>query len=142
MPKVIARVLQSNIDEKGKMFAYIQLNGKLPKAGENITVKWGSTRSLSQNAIYWVFLTWCIENGLYEHGHFSPQALHEDLKAYFLDKKIYTSGEFRTIGESTTTLLNKVEFSDYFDKVDKFMLEFFNLDTTPFWKDYKDNYEV
>lgn len=137
MPKVKGRVIKTK-SEDGKFLALIQLNAKLPKDGEIVTVKWGSTRTLSQNSFYWVFLNWLIEHGgLKEHGHFSPQALHDDLKAHFLASKVMAKGQFVAIEEGTTTQLNRVEFGEYMDKVDIFMKEFFEVDTEPFWQEYR-----
>ncbi len=138
MPKIKAKVLASKIDEQGRLVAKIQCNEKLPKAGEMLTLKWGSTRTHSQNNLYWLFLDWCIRHGgLRDQGHFSPEALHIDLKAYFLSEKTLTKGEFKALEEETTTTLTKSEFGEYVDKVDQFMRDFFQLDTAPFWEEQK-----
>ena len=138
MPKVAGKVIASKVDEQGRMLAKIQLNGKLPEAGETLIVKWGSTRSGSQNSLYWVYLNWLISDaGLKDHGHFSADALHLDLKAHLLSEKIFDKGKFKAIEEATTTTLNKVEFGEYFEKVDQFIVEFFGVDTSEFWKGYE-----
>ena len=136
MPKVMAQV--QSIDIKyGKLLAVLEFNQKVPKRGEYVTVKWGSTRTQSQNSLYWKFLNWLIEHGgLKEHGHFDPQALHENLKAHFLSEKIMDKGQFKAIDEPSTTVLGKSEFGEYFEKVNLFMKDFFGLDTGPFWSAY------
>jgi len=138
MPKVAGKVIASKIDEEGRMLAKIQLNGKLPRAGENLIVKWGSTRSISQNSLYWVYLNWLINDcGLKDSGHFSVDALHIDLKSHLLSEKVFDKGKFKAIEEATTTTLNKNEFSEYFQAVDQFVSEFFGIDTSVFWQDYE-----
>ena len=87
MPKFQAKVLATKIDENGRMLAKIQCNKKLPPVGALITVKYGSTRSLAQNALLWVYYGWVInEGGLKEQGFFCPEALHISLKKHFLSE--------------------------------------------------------
>lgn len=139
MPKVMARVRSHKIDN-GKLFVTMEFNERVPKISETVTVKWGATRTKAQNALYWCFLTWLIEHGgLKDQGHFSPDALHLDLKAHFLAEKIMDKGQFKAIEEPTTTDLGKAAFGEYLDKVDHFMREFFNVDTQAFWRE-KDKY--
>lgn len=139
MPRIKGRVAQAGFKD-GKLFALIQCNEKAPKKDEIVTLKWGSTRTNMQNALYWRYLTWLIEHGgLRDHGHFDPQALHENLKAHFLSEKIMDKGEFKAIEEPTTTTLGKSEFGEYFDKVDHFVAEFFGISTAAFWQEYEEN---
>ena len=143
MPKFQAKVLATKIDERGRMLAKIQCNQKLPPVGTIISIKYGSKRTLSQNAFLWVFYTWLInEGGLKDHGFFCPEALHYSLKAHFLSEKIMSKGEWKSVEEGTTTTLTKSEFADYMDKIDLFISDFFEIDTTPFWKIYERNFKM
>jgi len=136
MPKCQAKVLGTKVDEQGRLLAKIRFNRKMPAAGENLIVKWGSVRSLPQNSLYWVYLQWLInEGGLKEHGHFDPMALHMDLKAHFKDK-------IEALEEETTTILTKSEFGEYMDMVDKFVQEFFEIDTSGFWSVYEKDFKI
>lgn len=140
MPKVKARVLGSKV-EGNRLLATFEMNEKLPKKGELVTVKWGSTRTLSQNALYWAFLSWLIQHGgLKEHGHYSAEALHLDLKAHFLAEKVFTKGQITAAEEATTTDLGKAEFGEYVEKVNQFVCEFFGVDTQPFWAEQKNHF--
>ena len=137
MPKVKA-VVQSIDFKDSKLLAVLQFNEKIPAKGEIVTVKWGAERTISQNSLYWVFLDWLIRHGgLKEQGHFSPDALHLDLKTHFLAEKIMTRGQFVAVEEPTTTTLGKAEFSEYMDKVDHFVQEFFGITTATFWEEKK-----
>jgi len=137
MPKVDARVLATKISD-GAMLAKIQLNGKLPKIGERLIVKWGAQRSHAQNALLWVYYTWLINDaGLKEHGFFCVEALHESLKAHFLADKIMTKGEWKVVEDGSTAILTKSEFSEYVEKIDAFICSFFEIDTSSFWDSQK-----
>lgn len=95
-------------------------------------------RTLKQNAMYWAYLTWTIHplgGNLQEKGHFSTDALHENVKAwiesthshdFLIDKKFSTAG------------LDKKDFGRFFDLVNaELMIEKLELDTSPFFDDYE-----
>lgn len=136
MPKISGKVVR-NVDKDGKMFTVIQCNGKWPKIGENVTIKFGATRSLSQNALYFVFLQWLLDNGLKdEYG--TTDELHESLKAAFLSK----TNSLGLLKIGSTTELGKAEFGEYMDKVNLAMAENCGIDTSEFWKSYEENHQV
>lgn len=139
MPTVKARV-RSHEFRDGKLFVTMQFNEKIPRISEFVIVRWGSVRTNSQNNLYWLFLDWLIRHGgLKDQGHFSPEALHLDLKAHFLSEKILSKGEFKALDEATTTTLGKTEFGEYLEKVNQFMIEFFKVDTSSFWAEVEEN---
>jgi len=133
--KVKAKILQVHTTPDGRLIAKIQFNSKLPPVGALCDVRWGAKRSLSQNALYWAYLTFLIEDcGLKDHGHFDPQALHDNLKAHFLSEKVMDKGQFKVVETGSTAELNKVEFGEYLQKIDDFVCDFFEISTADFWQ--------
>lgn len=130
MSGVKGKALKVGIKD-GKMLCLVQLNGKLPKEGQDLTVKWGAQRSLPQNSLYWSYLNWLISDaGLKDEGHYDTYALHLNLKAHLLAENPEV--------EASTSDLNKVEFGEYFERVDHFIRDFFGIDTSSFWNEHKE----
>lgn len=142
MPKITATVLKVGKAD-GKPAILCKIIGNPPKVGQVISVKWGAIRSLSQNSLYWVFLTWLInEGGLKDQGHYSVEALHLDFKACLLSEKRVKKGIFKIIEMGTTTQLDKIQFGEYLDAVNKLVGEIFHVDTSPFWDTYAQEYQL
>ena len=142
MPKVMVRVLSTKIEDN-KLIATIKCNQKMPKIGELAILKWGSTRTIPQNSLYWRFLNWCIEyGGLKDFGHFDAYALHLDLKAHLIAEKIFDKGKFKAIEEATTTTMDKGEFGEFIEAADKFIQDFFEISTAEFWEMHRSEYAM
>ena len=143
MPKVDAKILDTKVTPDGRLLAKVEFNKYLPRVGTKVAVKWGSIRNLSQNSLYWVYLNWLInEAGLKDHGHFSVEVLHYNMKQHLLAEKVLDKGVFKAVEEATTTMLDKVQFGEYLQAVDEFIREFFKIDTQPFWDEYKEVYSM
>ncbi len=87
-----------------------------------------ATRNLEQNRLYWAGFV----RPLSEHTGYTPGEMHEYLKTRFLppERRLMKTlllqnaqGEIideRQIDLSTTTVLNKIEFSDYLHEIQVF----------------------
>jgi hypothetical protein len=98
----------------------------------NIT-KAKKKRTPNQNRYYWAFLTWVIHPGggqLCDQGHFSTDALHEDVKAWIEWKH---PNDFKVSSKFSTASLD-VETFTRFLKIIKTELfgEFFEIDCRGF----------
>jgi len=142
VPRVKAKVLKTKIVD-GQLLARLQFNKKLPRVGEIVTVKWGSTRTLQQNAFLWTYYSWLLKHGgIQEHGFFCVEAIHSSMKAHFLSEKIMTKGEWKAVEEGSSTLLNKLEFGEFMERIDSFIVSFFGIDTSAFWQEYEKNWKM
>ena len=137
MPKVSATVLASKMIEC-KMFAKIRLNGSMPKEGDRLTVKWGRTRSNSQNNLYWLYLQFLWQDCNLKKEYNTVEELHETLKATFLSKRVFHNDK-EFIHVKSTTTLDKLAFGEYIKQIDNAMVEYHHCNTAPFWEEYKRN---
>ena len=113
------------------------------KMGDTVNVSdQKKKRTLKQNALYWVFLTWCIHpfgGDLQSQGHFSVDALHENIKEWFTATH---RRQFNINGKFSTTSLNKKQFKEFFDLVNlELMVDILGVDTSGFWDEYEKYYE-
>lgn len=138
MPKIKGRILSSELKDS-KFISTIQCERKLP-SNEIVTIKWGTARSNSQNSFYWLYLSWVLEHGGLKDEYLTPESLHETLKGRFLAKRVKTKFGFETLIIGSTTELDKAAFAEYMDKIDKAIVEYCHIDTSPFFEEYRDTY--
>lgn len=132
MAKVKAKVTLT--DRNGQIC--LKCNGKFPAEGTIVTVSWGKIRSLKQNSIYWLLLTWYIEHGgMKDQGYLFPETLHEALKGRLLSKVDHSGKIPRRIIGSTTDLTSD-EFMEYITKCEHIIQEYCGVSSAPFWIEY------
>ena len=132
-----ARVLETKITHDGKFMAELQFNRKMPKVGELIKCKWGRVRSLKQNSIYWLLLSWYIEEGgMQDMGYMTKEDIHEAMKGRFLMKMETDKNGIKYYKECSTTELTVDEFMEYIDKVEKTIQEYCNISAAGFRQEY------
>lgn len=90
--------------------------------------RYKAKRSLSQNSYYHGAILPAVRQGLIDMGfeisHVNLEAVHELLKAKFLKRDIANDdGLFITVTLSTADL-NKTEFGEYIDAIDRWSIEF------------------
>lgn len=112
----------------------------VPKVGSKITIVFGNRRTIAQNKLYWVWLTWCVNNGLKDQGCLCAEELHETLKDYFLAEKALEKGVLKKLRAGTTTDLDVKEFNQYQDACDNLINSEYNVCTALFWEQYAEDY--
>lgn len=125
-------------EDRKAVFVELEQPGRF-KIGDTVNVsKKKQNRTLKQNSMYWAFLTWCIHpagGDLQSQGHFSKDALHENIKAWI---KVEHKHDFNVEEEFTTTELDKKQFGEFFDIINhELMVEKLGLDTSGFWAEYE-----
>lgn len=87
-------------------------------------------RSNQQNRYYFGLVVPMIQKSINDLGHdFTKEEIHEWLKDKFNLKEVvnFNTGEYDYIPQSTTRL-NKSDFSEYVDKIQRFAAEFLTLE--------------
>lgn len=128
--KIIGRVYK----QKDNYIAVKCASERVPRVGDSVTVTFGDRRTIPQNRLYWLFLTWCVDNGLREQGCLCAEELHETLKDYFLSEKELSKGVLKKIRGGTTTELDLKEFAEYQDACDKLIASEYMIATYEFWE--------
>lgn len=87
-----------------------------------------ATRSAAQNAYYWAGVIGSIS----EHTGYTPDEVHELLKAKFLPKRMAVADKNGVIVDElviggTTTRLNRLEFGEYIERVRQWAAESLDL---------------
>jgi hypothetical protein len=98
----------------------------LPDGIYEITVKTKSRRSLQANKYYFGVCVDMIRRELVERGYdVSVQETHEFLKAQFNSQPLIDENTGELLGEvpRSTTDLNKEEFGDYIQRIQRFAAE-------------------
>lgn len=139
MPKVTGKVIKAGIKD-GKLLCLLQMNGRIPKPDEWVICKWGRTRTLSQNALLWVFYDWLMDDCGLKDEYATSEELHETFKAAFLSKKHFTPSGKIILKIGSTTTLNKQEFSDFLEKINNALIDWNGIDTSPFWQEHKERF--
>lgn len=101
--------------------------------GKNVLIKLSrrsAKRTLPQNAYYWSVVIGEITIRLRElgHQHLSPETVHEMMKMKFnYEREINeATGEVLDIPK-TTTVLNKLEFSEYIENIRQWAAQFLSI---------------
>src|SRR5690606_24825370 len=81
------------------------------------------TRSLAQNARYWVILTFIASQVKPNGQEYSPEVWHEYFKAKFLGKDTYLIDGDAILVPRSTTKLKVVEFIDYCTQVEAWAVD-------------------
>lgn len=107
----------------------LALKGKRDAELVLVLEKKHSTRSLAANAYYWAGVVGTIS----EHTGYTPDEVHELLKAKFLPKKVTLSDANGEIVEEvvigvSTTKLNKIQFGEYIEAIRQWAAETLDLD--------------
>jgi hypothetical protein len=102
---------------------------ELPDGSYELKISKKSKRSLSQNAYYWGAVVKMVQEGLKDLGHdLTLEETHDFLKGRFNAKEIINTdtGEVISVPRSTTEL-NKTQFGEYIEKIQRFSIEYLGV---------------
>lgn len=122
-PLILPARLQNGVIVMNRSRLRSALVGRRDCELEIVVERKHATRSVAQNRLYWG--VYCAV--LSEHTGYTPEEIHEYLKARFLPKAIGIGRETVVIG-NTTTRLNKVEFGEYLRAVQQWAAEELDVD--------------
>lgn len=85
-------------------------------------------RSIQQNRYYWGVVIPFFQEQLKDLGHkLEANEVHDYLKIKFNGREIYDIESNETINiPQSTARLNRQEFNEFIDRIDKFSIEYFN----------------
>lgn len=117
-PLVLSAKLENGVLQLNRDRLRNELKGRQDCAVTITIERKHATRSLSQNALYWAVYVETIS----EHTGYTPDEIHELLKAKFLPKKVaIADGNGELIDDimigGTTTRLNKIQFGEYLQSI-------------------------
>lgn len=130
--------LTGHITDEGKLTIHNRIaveEWAMQNPGRNILVKFekrGSKRSHPQNAYYWSCVVHSVMMGLREIGYsLSKDETHFFLKQKFNPVLVPNKDGLAIELPGTTTQLNKIEFSEYVERIAQFAAEYLNIEIPP-----------
>jgi hypothetical protein len=130
--------LTGHIDDNGVLTIHNKIALKewaAQNPGRNVRIKFekrGSKRSLPQNAYYHGVVVQMVQQGLRDIGYsLSHDETHFFLKQKFNPVQIPGNGGLMIEVPGTTTQLNKIEFSEYIERIAQWAVEYLNVVIPP-----------
>lgn len=130
--------LTGHITDEGKLTIHNRIaveEWAMQNPGRNVLIKFekrGSKRSLPQNRYYHGVVVQMVMMGLRELGYcLSHDETHFFLKQKFNPVQLAGNGGLLIEVPGTTTQLNKIEFSEYIERIAQFAAEYLNVEIPP-----------
>lgn len=127
--------IRKTVNTAGISVTLQQLEAIGIKPGQQVVIsRWYPVVSNKQKALFFCYLTFCIDHGLRNKGHFSTDGLYQDIKAWARDTY---PADFRA--GVRLSRMNNERFDLFIKLVDTELMQgFFEIDTSEFWADYQD----